>query len=91
MGIVIAVLGDVIFVISVLTMKDSWRAGVLMMFFYWGLSAIPVFAMIMFHLQIVNVEEDSKQIFRFSRGKGLYRKSAEKYSIFMEKHRKIYP
>ena len=27
-GIAIAVLGDVIFVISVLTMKDSWRAGV---------------------------------------------------------------
>ncbi|MBQ5696728.1 MAG: isoprenylcysteine carboxyl methyltransferase, partial [Clostridium sp.] len=27
-GIVIALLGDVLFVISVLTMKDSWRAGV---------------------------------------------------------------
>lgn len=27
-GIGIAVFGDVIFVISVLTMKDSWRAGV---------------------------------------------------------------
>lgn len=89
-GIVIAVLGDVIFVISVLTMKDSWRAGVSetdktelvtdgiyqisrnpaflgfdfvyigvsMMFFNWVLLAVSVFAMVMFHLQIVNVEED---------------------------------
>ena len=89
-GIVIGLLGDVIFVISVLTMKDSWRAGVsktdktelvtdgiykisrnpaflgfdlvyigiLMMFFNWILFFISVFAMIMLHLQIVNVEED---------------------------------
>lgn len=27
-GVVLALLGDVIFVISVLTMRDSWRAGV---------------------------------------------------------------
>lgn len=89
-GIVIAALGDVIFVISVFTMKDSWRAGVsetdktelitegiyqisrnpaflgfdlvyigvLLMFFNWFLFLISVFAMIMFHLQIVNVEEE---------------------------------
>lgn len=88
-GIVFAVLGDVIFVISVLTMKDSWRAGVSatdktelvtdgiyqisrnpaffgfdlvyigvsLLFFNWILFLLSVFAMIMFHLQIVNVEE----------------------------------
>ena len=89
-GIAIAVLGDVIFVISVLTMKDSWRAGVsetdktelvtdgiyqlsrnpaflgfdlvyigiLMMFFCQTLFFVSVFAVLMLHLQIVNVEED---------------------------------
>jgi len=89
-GVVLALLGDVIFVISVLTMRDSWRAGVsetdktelvtngiykisrnpaflgfdlvyigiLLMFFNWILFAVSIFAMIMFHLQIVNVEED---------------------------------
>lgn len=89
-GIAIAALGDVIFVISVFTMKDSWRAGVsetdktelvtegiyqisrnpaflgfdlvyigvLLIFFNWLLFLISVFAMIMFHLQIVNVEEE---------------------------------
>lgn len=89
-GIVIALLGDVLFVISVLTMKDSWRAGVsetdktelvtngiyqisrnpaflgfdlvyigiLLMFFNWIIFAVSVFAIVMFHLQIVNVEED---------------------------------
>ena len=89
-GVVLAILGDVIFVISVLTMRDSWRAGVsktdktelvtngiykisrnpaflgfdlvyigiLLMFFNWILFAVSIVAMIMFHLQIVNVEED---------------------------------
>ena len=79
-----------IFMISVLTMRDSWRAGVpesretelvtsgiyqisrnpaflgfdlvyigiLLMFFYWGLFAISAAAMLLFHLQIVNVEEE---------------------------------
>lgn len=82
--------GTAIFVISVLTMKDSWRAGVsrtdetalvtegiyqisrnpaflgfdlvyigiLMMFFNRLLLIASVFAILMFHLQIVNVEED---------------------------------
>lgn len=82
--------GTAIFVISVLTMKDSWRAGVsrtdetalvtegiyqisrnpaflgfdlvyigiLMMFFNRLLFIASVFAILMFHLQIVNVEED---------------------------------
>lgn len=89
-GFVLAICGDVIFVISVWTMRDSWRAGVsetdktelvtngiyqisrnpaflgfdlvyigiLMMFFNWVLFAVSAFAMLMFHLQIVNVEED---------------------------------
>lgn len=89
MGLCIAILGDIIFVLSVLTMKDSWRAGVsetdktelvtdgiyqisrnpaflgfdlvyigiLLLFFNWILVLFSVFAMVMFHLQIVKVEE----------------------------------
>ena len=88
-GIVLAISGDIVFVISVWTMKDSWRAGVsktdqtelvtdgiyqisrnpaflgfdlvyvgiLLMFFNLLLFAVSVFAMFMFHLQIVKVEE----------------------------------
>ncbi len=90
LGIVTAILGDIVFVISVWTMKDSWRAGVsptdktelvttgiyqisrnpaflgfdlvyigvCLMFFNLLLFLVSVFAMIMFHLQIVNVEEE---------------------------------
>ena len=90
LGIVTAILGDIVFGISVWTMKDSWRAGVsptdktelvttgiyqisrnpaflgfdlvyvgiCLMFFNWVLLLVSVFAMLMFHLQIVNVEED---------------------------------
>ncbi len=89
-GAVIGAFGVIVFIISVVTMKDSWRAGVsekekaelvtsgiyqisrnpaflgfdllyigiLLMFFNWMLWGISVFAMVMFHLQIVNVEED---------------------------------
>ena len=89
-GIIIAIIGDIVFVISVWTMKDSWRAGVsptdktelvtdgiyqisrnpaflgfdlvyvgiCLMFFNWVLLLVSVFAMLMFHLQIVNVEEE---------------------------------
>ena len=89
-GIIIAIIGDIVFVISVWTMKDSWRAGVsptdktelvttgiyqisrnpaflgfdlvyigvCLMFFNWVLLFVSVFAMLMFHLQIVNVEEE---------------------------------
>ena len=89
-GAVISALGTVFFVISVLTMRDNWRAGVpekdetelvtsgiyqwsrnpaflgfdllyigmLMMFFSWALLALTVFAITMYHLQIVNVEEE---------------------------------
>ena len=88
-GLIIAIAGDIVFVISVLTMKDSWRAGVSetdktelvtdgiyqisrnpaflgfdlvyigiwLMFSNWVLGAFSVFAILMFHLQIVKVEE----------------------------------
>ena len=86
----VGAVGVVVFIISVLTMRDSWRAGVsetdktelvttgiyqisrnpaflgfdlvyigiLLMFFNWGLFILSVWAMVMFHLQIINVEED---------------------------------
>ncbi len=89
-GVVIGFIGTMISICSVVTMKDSWRAGVsetektelvtsgiyqisrnpaflgfdmvyigiLCMFFNWVLFAVSVFAMLMFHLQIVNVEEE---------------------------------
>lgn len=37
---------------------DLVYIGIMMMFFNWILLAVSVFAMLMFHLQIVNVEED---------------------------------
>ncbi len=90
MGAVIGIIGVSVFIISVVTMRDSWRAGVsetektelvtdgiyqisrnpaflgfdllyigiLLMYFNWLLFGVSIFAMIMFHLQIVNVEED---------------------------------
>lgn len=86
----IGFVGVTVFVISVLTMQDNWRAGVsktdktelvtrgiyqisrnpaflgfdlvyigiVLMFFNWLLFIVSIFAMLMFHLQIVNVEED---------------------------------
>lgn len=89
-GAVIGASGVAVFFAAVLTMRDSWRAGVsetdktelvtagiyqisrnpaflgfdlvyigiLLMFFHWALFAVSVFAAVMFHLQIVNVEED---------------------------------
>lgn len=89
-GMVIAVLGLAVFIAAVLTMRDSWRAGVsktdktelvtagifqisrnpaflgfdlvyigiLLMFFHWWLFALSAFAGLMFHLQIINNEED---------------------------------
>lgn len=88
-GIALALAGDAVFICAVITMRDSWRAGVsetdktelvtggiyqisrnpaflgfdlvyigiLLIFFNWGLFVVSVFAIIMFHLQIVNVEE----------------------------------
>ena len=90
MGAVLSVAGTIVFIAAVLTMRDSWRAGVsktdktelvtngiyqisrnpaflgfdllyigtLMMFFNWILCILTVFAIIMYHLQIVRVEED---------------------------------
>ena len=89
-GAVVSALGTAFFITSVLTMRDSWRAGVpekdetelvtggiyrwsrnpaflgfdllyigvLMMFFNGVLCALTVFAIVMYHLQIVNVEEE---------------------------------
>lgn len=90
MGTIVSIVGTAVFIISVLTMRDNWRAGVpetdrtelvtngiyqisrnpaflgfdllyigiLLMFFNWVLWAASVFAIVMYHLQIVNVEED---------------------------------
>lgn len=89
-GAIIAIIGVVVFITAVVTMHDSWRAGVsktdktelvtsgifrisrnpaflgfdlvyvgvLLMFFNWVLFASSILAIVMFHLQIVNVEED---------------------------------
>lgn len=88
-GAVVSIVGSAIFITSVLTMRDSWRAGVstndetelvtggiyqisrnpaflgfdvlyigiLLMFFNWVLCVVSAFAILMYHLQIVNVEE----------------------------------
>lgn len=90
MGAVLSVAGTIVFIAAVLTMRDSWRAGVsktdktelitngiyqmsrnpaflgfdllyisiLLMFFNWTLCILTVFAVTMYHLQIVYVEED---------------------------------
>lgn len=89
-GVVIATVGVAVFISAVVTMQDSWRAGVsknektkfvtsgifvisrnpaflgfdlvyvgiLLMFFNLILLALSLFSALMFHLQIVNVEED---------------------------------
>lgn len=89
-GVVLGCFGVLIFISAVVTMRDSWRAGVaktdktelvqrgiyqisrnpaflgfelvyigiLYMFFNWGLFAISLYGIIIFHLQIVNVEEE---------------------------------
>lgn len=89
-GAAMSIVGTVVFITSVLTMRDSWRAGVsktdrtelvtggiyqisrnpvflgfdllyigiLLMFFNWILCVVSVFAILMYHLQIVNVEEE---------------------------------
>lgn len=90
LGALIGAVGVAVFIAAVITMRDSWRAGVsktdktelvtrgifamsrnpaflgfdllyigiLLMFFNWVLLAASAFAALMFHLQIVNVEED---------------------------------
>lgn len=89
-GVLTSFVGTIVFIIAVLTMRDSWRAGVpqtdktelitngiyqlsrnpaflgfdllyigiLLMFFNWILCILTAFAIVMYHLQIVNVEED---------------------------------
>ena len=89
-GVLLTLLGVVAFTLSVLQMKDNWRAGVskeektslvtngiyaisrnpaflgfdlmyigiLFSFFNWYLCFATSFALVFFHLQIVNVEED---------------------------------
>ena len=88
-GIYLALLGDIVFIIAVRTMKDSWRAGIardderglvtegiyrysrnpaflafdlldlgiLLMFFNPILLIFTVFAIVMFHLQLLQEEE----------------------------------
>ena len=89
-GAAMGVVGTIIFIAAVQTMRDSWRAGVpktdktelvtkgiyqisrnpaflgfdllyigtLLMFFNWVLFILTIVAVVMYHLQIVNVEED---------------------------------
>ncbi len=89
-GVIITAFGVLAFIISVIQMKDNWRAGVqreektnlvttgiysisrnpaflgfdmmyigiLFSFFNWYLCFATSFALVLFHLQIVNVEED---------------------------------
>ena len=88
-GLILSSMGLILFVITVYTMKDSWRAGashsdktklvtsgifqisrnpaffgfdlvyigMLCMFFNWFLFVVSVFAIMMFHIQIVKNEE----------------------------------
>lgn len=89
-GVIVTAFGVIAFVVSVLQMKDNWRAGVqreektslvtsgiysisrnpaflgfdlmyigiLAAFFNWYLCGATIFVVVLFHLQIVNVEED---------------------------------
>lgn len=109
-GACIGAVGVAVFFAAVLTMRDSWRAGVsrtdktelvtdgiyqisrnpaflgfdlvymgiLLMFFNWVLLVVSVFAAVMFHLQIVNVEEDFL-ISAFGESYISYRKKVNRY------------
>lgn len=110
LGVEIAAVGVAMFITAVVTMRDSWRAGVsktektelvtsgifsisrnpaflgfdlvylgiLMMFFNWVLFAVSIFAALMFHLQIVNVEEDFL-LETFGEDYLIYRKKVNRY------------
>lgn len=110
LGAVIGASGVAVFFAAVLTMRDSWRAGVsetdktelvtagiyqisrnpaflgfdlvyigiLLLFFNWVLFAVSVFAAVMFHLQIVNVEEDFLTV-SFGEDYLQYRKKVNRY------------
>lgn len=109
-GAVVGLAGVAVFIASVLTMRDNWRAGVaegdktelvtggiyqisrnpaflgfdlvyigiLLMFFNGYLLAATIFAMVMLHLQIVNVEEDYLLI-TFGDDYLAYRKHVHRY------------
>ena len=109
-GITVTAFGVTAFILSVMQMKDNWRAGVqrkdytnlvtdgiysisrnpaflgfdlmyigiLMTFFNWYLCLASVIAVILFHLQIVNVEEDFL-IERFGDEYIAYRKKVCRY------------
>lgn len=89
-GVIVMAFGVIVFIISVVQMKDNWRAGVqredktnlvttgiysisrnpaflgfdlmyigfLFAFFNWFLCFATIIVLVLFHLQIVNVEED---------------------------------
>lgn len=110
LGAVTCVVGTVIFIIAVQTMRDSWRAGVstthktelitngiyqmsrnpaflgfdlfyigiLLMFFNWILCILTVLAIMMYHLQIVIVEEPSLLI-TFGNEYSQYKKTVCRY------------
>lgn len=109
-GIAVTALGVIAFILSVLQMKDNWRAGVqkkdntelvtggiysisrnpaflgfdlmyigiLVAFFNRYLCLVSVIAVFLFHLQIVNVEEDFL-IERFGEEYIAYRKKVHRY------------
>jgi len=110
LGIAATTLGVVVFILSVMQMKNNWRAGVqkkdntelvtdgiysisrnpaflgfdlmyigiLMTFFNWYLFLFTTIALLLFHLQIVNVEEDFL-IERFGDEYLAYRKKVCRY------------
>ena len=119
LGAGIAAVGVAVFITAVITMRDSWRAGVsktektklvtsgifsisrnpaflgfdlvyigiLLMFFNWVLFAVSIFAALMFHLQIVNVEEDFL-LEAFGEDYLNYRKKVNRYLGMKKKHSK---
>ena len=110
LGVGFAAVGVVVFITAIITMRDSWRAGVpnsektklvtsgifsisrnpaflgfdlvylgiLLMFFNWVLFPVSIFAALMFHLQIVNVEEDFL-LESFGEDYLIYRKKVNRY------------
>lgn len=109
-GVLITASGVLVFILSVVQMKDNWRAGVqrnaktnlvttgiysvsrnpaflgfdlmyigiLCSFFHWYLYLATAFALLFFHLQIVNVEEDFLQEI-FGEEYSQYRKKVSRY------------
>lgn len=109
-GAVLSVMGTIIFITAVSTMRDSWRAGIpktdktelvttgiyqwsrnpaflgfdlldlgiLLMFFNWVLFVLSVLAVILYHLQIVNVVEDFL-LETFGKDYAGYRKKVRRY------------